>query len=184
MCGFCGLEGHKCEHPPSVTVSHLWSVHTSSRATSTGLWWLHTSVYVLSLPVICLSQSLLASPFPSPHIHVPKNDRSSCPSFSSLSCLYLDLSSLPLTSLSLCLPFTRTTKAALCRCVHLADRHSVAQWEAILPQCEAIVVCNIMDREVKQRYWFSCWRGELCEARFSPYTRVSRGSCSPSLGQM
>lgn len=36
--------------------------------------------------------------------------------------------------------------------VHLADGHSVAQWEAILPQCEAIVARNIIDREVKRRY--------------------------------
>lgn len=101
-----------------------------------------------------------------------------CPAFI-LTC-HLSLSPLcPYVSLSRGPPKQRCVSP-----VHLADRHSVAQWEAILPRCEAIVVCNIMDREVKQRYWFSCRRGELCEARVSPYTRVNRGSCSPSLGQM
>lgn len=36
--------------------------------------------------------------------------------------------------------------------VHLADGHSVTQREAILPRREAIVVGNIMEREVKPRY--------------------------------
>lgn len=91
-------------------------------------------------------------------------------------------------SLSLLCPhvsLSRRPPKQRCVCpIHLADRHSVAQWEAILPQCEAIVDWNIMDQEVKQRYWFSCRRGQLCEARVAPYMWVSRGSCSPSLGQM
>lgn len=78
-------------------------------------------------------------------------DRPVCPSFYCLAFIltcHLFLSPLcPYVSLS------RRPPKQRCVCpVHLADRHSGAQWEAILPHCEAIVVCNIMDREVKQRY--------------------------------
>lgn len=95
----------------------------------------------------------------------------------------------PVISLSPLCPYVSLSRGPLKqRCVgpvHLADRHLVAQWEAILPHCEAIVVCNIMDWEVKQRYWFSCWEGwGICKVHVSPNTRVSRRSCSPSLGLM
>lgn len=130
-----GVSNLRCGHS---------SAEESSRTTSTGL----TSARVLSLAVVCLSQS---AP-PSPHIHVPRmTDHPVRPSVdcpSSIATCHLSLSPLcPYVSLSHGPPEHRCVGP-----VHLADGHSVTQWEAILPQCEAIVVANIMDREVKRRY--------------------------------
>lgn len=166
--------------PRSVTVGNLWRVHTSSRTTSTGLSTGLCTSY-LSLSSVCHNH-LWSPPFPVRTFTFPK--LTARPVRPSVYCLAFILTCH--RSLSPLCPYVSLShgppKAALCRCVHLSDRHSVAQWEAILPPCEAIVVCNIMDREVKQRYWFSCRRGELCEARVSPYAGVSRGSCSPLAG--
>lgn len=137
--------------PPQSSLKCPHQRRGSSRTTSAGRERLRASVCVLSLCLICLSQSppspVHTFTFPRMTDH-PVRPSACCPPPHFIATCHLSLSPLrPHVSLSLGPPKRRCVGP-----VRLADGHSVTQREAILPRREAIVVGNIMDREVQRHY--------------------------------